>query len=254
MLTIHPPSFIETEDCDGPRYVRGQPSRETPGVLMTEMQDKYVTEFELPYRNIERYIKEIGNNWNRLDDKQRSLVKTSFQNMGLIGKISGINESFGNIVPPGSMVCNCAKGSGCTCKEKFGSSSDEPTSASTTTTSGPNPVDPNVANFIKYLSNDSDKNTSKFMNTLWNTSPEQTLQLGLTESQLSKVRDSMYQWSVDNTYVLHSNWRSGVILLFFIIIIIVLIIALAAGSGTEGTRSFGKSLFGKRMRIRGIKY
>ena len=48
MLTIHPPSFIETEDCDGPRYTRGQPSRETAGILMTEMQDKYITEFELP--------------------------------------------------------------------------------------------------------------------------------------------------------------------------------------------------------------
>ena len=57
MLTIHPPSFIETGGCDGPRYTRGQPSRETPGVLMTELQDKYITEFELPYRNIERYIK-----------------------------------------------------------------------------------------------------------------------------------------------------------------------------------------------------
>jgi hypothetical protein len=248
MLTIHPPSFIETEDCDGPRYVRGQPSRETPGVLMTEMQNKYITEFELPYRNIERYIKEIGNNWNRLDDKQRSLVKTSFQNMGLVGKMSGM-ESFGNT---GSLVCTCGKGAhNCVCKEKFGDPTDTPTATPTalptsTPTSTPGPVDPNVANFIKYLSTDHANNTKKFMDTLWNTTPEQTLQLGLTGTQLSDVRDSMYQWSVDNTYVLHSNWRSGVLLFFFIFIIIILIIVAATGNNGNGN-AFGKSLFGRRF-------
>jgi hypothetical protein len=227
MLTLHPPSFIETEDCDGPRYIRGQPSRETPGVLMTEMQNKYITEFELPYRNIERYIKEIGNNWNRLDDKQRALVKTSFQNMGLVGKITGM-ESFG--------------------KERFGEDilpPDTPT-ATPSSTSAPGPVDPNVANFIKYLNVDHTQNTKKFMNTLWNTTPEQKLQLGLTGTQLSDIRDSMYQWSVDNTYVLHSNWRSGTVLFFFIFIIIILIIVAATAGSGEG-RGFGKSLFGKRF-------
>jgi hypothetical protein len=215
---IQADSFIETEDCNGPRYNRNAPSRENPGVLMTEIQNKYITEFELPYRNIERYIKEIGNNWNRLDDKQRSLVKTSFQNMGLVGKIGGGSgggmESFG--------------------KEKFG-----------TEISVPGPVDPNVANFIKYLDTDK-RNTKKFMDTLWNTSPEQISQLGLTATQLSDIRDSMYQWSVDNTYVLHSNWRSGTLLFFFILIIIILIIVAATG-GTEGNNAFGKSLFGRRF-------
>ena len=240
MLTIHPPSFIETEDCDGPRYVRGQPSRETPGILMTEMQNKYITEFELPYRNIERYIKEIGNNWNRLDDKQRALVKTSFQNMGLSEKM-GL-ESFNGSVTPGSLVCNCNKGRGCTCKEKFGNEE---------TSTGPNPIDPNVSNFINFLSSGPKSNTNKFMNTLWNTTPEQKLQLGLTSEQLTAVRDSMYEWSVDNTYVLHSNWRSGTVLFFFILIIVILII-IAATSGNVGNvgnvgngNSFGK-LFGRK--------
>jgi len=241
-LTIHPPSFIETEDCDGPRYVRGQPSRETPGVLMTEIQDKYITEFELPYRNMERYIKEIGNNWNRLDDKQRALVKKSFQSMGMMGKM----ESFGNTK---SLVCNCGKGRGCTCKEKFGDPTDPATDSPTgTPIATPGPVDPNVANFIKYLSTDHISNTKKFMDTLWNTTPEQTLQLGLNNTQLSDIRDSMYKWSVDNTYVLHSNWRSGTLLFFFILIIIILIIVAAAGTGGNGNgNSFGKSLFGRRF-------
>lgn len=216
MLTIHPPSFIETEDCGdncgGIRYTRGQPSRENPGVLMSDIQNKYITEFELPYRNIERYIKEVGNNWNRLNDEQKNLIKTSFQNMGLIGKVEQKKENFAEV------------------------SSQE--------IGVPGPIDPNISNFIKYLSNDS-INTSKFMDALWNTTPEQTQQLGLTNNQLSNIRDNMYSWSVDNTYVLHSNWKSGLILFFFILLIIILIIV-AAASGNTGGNSFGKSLFGKR--------
>jgi hypothetical protein len=226
MLTIHPPSFIETEDCDGPRYIRGQPSRETPGVLMTEIQDKYITEFELPYRNIERYIKEIGNNWNRLDDKQRAVVKQSFQSMGMMGKL----ESF--------------------TKERFGDVTDMPTSTPTGTPAGPGPVDPNVANFIKFLALKPTDNTKTFMDTLWYSTPEQKLQLGLTKEQMHDIRDSMYQWSVDNTYVLHSNWRSGLLLFFFLLIIIILIIVAATGSDnipTAKTVEFGKSLFGRKF-------
>jgi hypothetical protein len=86
MLTIHPPSFIETEDCDGPRYTRGQPSRENAGVLM---EDKYVTEFELPMRNLKRYTKEIKNNWNRLTPEQRAIIMESFD----------IKETFANEIP-----------------------------------------------------------------------------------------------------------------------------------------------------------
>lgn len=241
---IQADSFIETGGCNGPRYNRNTPSRETPGILMTEIQNKYITEFELPYRNIERYIKEIGNNWNRLDDKQRSLIKTSFQNMGLSEKM-GL-ESFSGSVPPGSLVCNCTKERGCTCKEKFG---NEETPISIPP-SMPNPIDPNISNFINYLSSGPKSNTNKFMNTLWNTTPEQKLQLGLTSEQLVSIRDSMYEWSVDNTYILHSNWRSGIVLFFFILIIIILIIVAATsgngGSGDSSINSFGRSLFGRR--------
>ncbi len=232
---IQADSFIETEDCDGPRYNRNAPSRETPGILMTELQNKYITEFELPYRNMERYIKEIGNNWNRLNDRQRALVKQSFQSMGMIGRV---NESFGN-VSSGSLVCDCKKGN-CTCKEKFGNSDEIPTS--------PRPVDPNVTNFIKYLATKPIDNTEIFMNTLWNTTSEQTLQIGLTKDQINKIRDSMYQWSVDNTYALHSNWKSGLLLFFFLLIIIILIIIAAAGTGNEGGNGFGKSLFGRHLK------
>jgi hypothetical protein len=221
MLTVHPPSFIETEDCDGPRYTRGQPSRETPGVLMTEMQNKYITEFELPYRNIERYIKEIGNNWDRLDDKQRQLVRKSFQGMGLIGKV----ETFADV------------------------GSSEEVTPNPATSNGTSSVDPNVSTFIKFLATNPSYNTPLFMDTLWNTKSDQVSQLGITNDQLYKIKDSMYEWSVDNSYTLHSNWRSGLILFFFFLIVLILIIALAAGGNNGGDREFGKSLFGRRFRI-----
>jgi hypothetical protein len=85
MLTLHPPAFIETEGCDGPRYTRGQLSRESPGILMSDIQDKYIPEFELPYRNIDRYIHEMKNNWNRLNSEQRKAAVQSFKDMGMYG-------------------------------------------------------------------------------------------------------------------------------------------------------------------------
>jgi len=198
-------SFIQTEDCDGPRYGPNAPSRETPGVIMTGLQDKYITEFELPYRNVERYIKEIGNNWNRLDDKQRALIKQSFQNMGMVGKI----ENFAN-------------------------------------TSSPT----DVTSFIKFLAAKPNENTKVFMDTLWNTTPDQLTQLGLTKEQVDKVKDSMYEWSVDNTYVLHCNWRSGSVLFFLLLILFCLIIALAVVGGNKqsgGTGNGFGSNFGRRF-------
>ena len=52
MLTLHPPGFIETGDCSGPRYTRGQPNRESAGILLNECQNKYLSEFQLPYENL----------------------------------------------------------------------------------------------------------------------------------------------------------------------------------------------------------
>jgi hypothetical protein len=213
---IQADSFIETGDCNGPRYNRNAPSRETSGVLMSDIQNKYITEFELPYRNIERYIKEIGNDWNRLDDKQKLIVKKSFKNMGMIDKV-----------------------------EMFGNSTDGPTQPPTQSVIDPTLVDPNVATFIRYLSMNPSVNTEMFMDTLWNPDVNQIAQLGVTSDKLYKVKDSMYKWSVDNTYVLHSNWKSGLILFFFILIIFILIIV-AATNGGDGEHKFGKSLFGRR--------
>jgi hypothetical protein len=78
MLTLHPPSFIETESCDGPRYTRGQPSRETAGVLLGAIDNKYIVEFDLPWRNVDRYTKEIMNNWDRLTPEQKNKIRDMF--------------------------------------------------------------------------------------------------------------------------------------------------------------------------------
>lgn len=184
MLTLHPPAFIETESCDGPRYTRGQPSRETIGVTMTEIQDKYIPEFELPYRNIKRYIKEIVNNWDRLDEDQRNSIRESFNEMK-------INH---NII------------------EKF---SNEETSPD------------NLDNSVRYVLKEHD-NIKKLLNTVWKPTEEQKEKYNITEEQLRNTKDKLYSWSIENTFVFHSNWKSG--LASFLVIILVLFIGIMIGS------------------------
>ena len=72
---LHPPGFVETVGCSGPNYIRSQPSRSTPGTLLNACTDKYTTEFELPYKNIQRYINEMTTNWEKLtnQDKEKFL-------------------------------------------------------------------------------------------------------------------------------------------------------------------------------------
>ncbi len=202
MLTLHPPSFIETEDCFGPNFLRGQPSRETPGTLMSDIKDKYITEFELPYRNVDRYIKEIGNNWNRLDDKSKSQIRKSFKDMG----INGMTENFGNLVPLSS--------------SEQSSSSEE------------------INNFIKYLGTDTTNNPKMFMDALWYSKSNNFTY----REKLYEIRNSIHEWSIDNSYVLHCNWKSGSVLgfLFLVILILIIVSAVSSSSGSGSSNSFGK--------------
>lgn len=127
-------SWLETGGCDGPRFTRHQPSREETGVTMTEIQDKYIPEFELPYRNVERYVKEIQNNWNRLDSKQRQALKTSLGGMGL----SGVETFKNECKCTGKKGCKCGKGEiACKgkCKEGFSDNPSPSPSPSSTFTS-----------------------------------------------------------------------------------------------------------------------
>lgn len=100
MDVLHPSGFVETGVCSGPRRARSQPSRETPGVLLA---DKYVVEwdeadsgvvatsegqggvfqgtavdFNMPFRNSIRSIKELSASWSRLFPDQRAVLSAQY--------------------------------------------------------------------------------------------------------------------------------------------------------------------------------
>jgi hypothetical protein len=184
MLTLHPPGFIETESCDGPRYTRGQPSRENTGVTMTEIQDKYIPEFELPYRNVMRYIKEVENNWNRLDEDQRNSIRKSFDNMNIGNKVENFNNG-----------------------ELFEVMSKD--------------------NSIKYIF-EKENNINKLLNISFKPTIEERERYNITDEKLKSVRNSLYNWSLENTFLFHYNWKSG--LASFLMIILILLIGIFIGN------------------------
>lgn len=72
MSTLYPSGFVETGyPCDGPRYIRNQPSRESGGILLDE---KYGTDWNLPYKNLLGFVKQINNQWDRLNDEQKKII------------------------------------------------------------------------------------------------------------------------------------------------------------------------------------
>lgn len=84
-MELHPSGFIETGSCSGPRYIRSQPNRETPGVLLDSkagsvedleaINRKYTVEYNLPFRNSYRFLKEMKLNWDKLSPEQREAAK-----------------------------------------------------------------------------------------------------------------------------------------------------------------------------------
>ena len=80
-MELHPAAFIETgvcTECDGPRYIREQPSRSADHVY-DENHDDIVTEWsiDLPYRNLLGYVRSIENQWHKLDSKQKDIISNS---------------------------------------------------------------------------------------------------------------------------------------------------------------------------------
>lgn len=207
-------SFIETEGCSGPNYIRNQKSRESPGILMTEIQDKYIPEFELPYRNVLRYIKEVENNWNKLDSNQRLSIINSFKFMNLPLNHNGSGGNGGG---------NGGSGSGNGRMENFVPDM-EPSSGEVDNYSL-------TILFLKHLStgptNANDNQTKRFMDMIWNPTREQIEAMeaaGLTKQQLRNIRGSIQRWSADNAFILHSNWRSYSVLIALCVVIIGLIV------------------------------
>jgi lipopolysaccharide export LptBFGC system permease protein LptF len=93
MDILHPAGFIETGGCQGPRLVRNQPSRESPGVILNEVTDKYVTGFNLPIRNSIRILKQLKFNWNKLSDTDKENVMEILKNDKLF-KDKGLDSLF----------------------------------------------------------------------------------------------------------------------------------------------------------------
>lgn len=81
MYQIQASAFVETVGCSGPRYKRITPSRETAGVTLNECQNKYITEFELPYRNMTATLGEIQNNWTRIAPENRKVLDNKMKQL-----------------------------------------------------------------------------------------------------------------------------------------------------------------------------
>jgi len=194
MNLLHPSGFIETEGCNGPRRTRGQPSREMPGVTMTEIQDKYIPEFELPFRNIERYIQEMNNNWDRLNPEQRLAAQASFERMGMKDKIMGTKESFANT------------NSAMTCGQYLAKDPEN-----------------NVKDLLDLLWKPTETQKAQL---------KQGLSSAEAEDVVDKLRNAVYDWTTDQSYGLYTNWKSG--LLLFFLIVLFLLIGVAAGLGSNG--------------------
>ena len=91
-VSLHPPAFTENAGgCEGPRYTRSQPSRETGGVLLNECAAKYSSNFKLPYRNVDRYINEVQQSWDKLSNKDKeSVSKNLVRNVPSLNRLTGI--------------------------------------------------------------------------------------------------------------------------------------------------------------------
>lgn len=181
--TLHPPGFVETADCNGPRYTRSQPSRETGGILLNECVQKYETQFELPYRNISNYVKQMQTNWGRLTDKDKEEVTRDFvKNVPSLSKNSSTKEKS-------------------TKKENFEGTQ--------------------LQDFInQYLATNTNKNTKELMDALyW---PDDTIKSAVSESIRDDVRKAINQWSDDQTLYYHTNYKTGLFVFLLIILFFLL--------------------------------
>ena len=98
-MELHPAAFVETGSCDGPRYIREQPSRSSnvqgsgpdafgPG--------DYITEYSInvPYKNLLAYTKEIEDQWTQLTPEQKDVVSNSLSLFVMKNpeSITGLNQ------------------------------------------------------------------------------------------------------------------------------------------------------------------
>ncbi len=74
---LHPASFVDTGFCMGPRNIRNQPSRETPGILLADKYsspDESSVDFNLPFRSAMYQTKMLEMMYKRLDPEQKKII------------------------------------------------------------------------------------------------------------------------------------------------------------------------------------
>lgn len=190
--TIQTDSFLETGgSCTGLRDIRNQKSRETTGVTLQEVQDKYTTEFEIPYLNVKRYIKEINNDWNRLNPEQRKEISSSLELM------KNFKDNIKNNI-----------------KENFGDPTDIPTTAPF--------VQSQLDITISYFKNSSAEDIENILDILFNPTDEQRELYELSYIDTENIKISFYEWGLHNYMHMHNNWKSGSVLFFLVLTFLLL--------------------------------
>ncbi len=82
MDQLHPSGFVETgnSECVGPRLIRNQPNRESPGVLLSEKYivgetpEKISVDFNLPFRNSIQNTNMLKMMYDKLDQSQKNII------------------------------------------------------------------------------------------------------------------------------------------------------------------------------------
>lgn len=66
---LHPAGFIDVNTgCDGPRYTRNQPSRESP------IKNVEYSNWELPAKNLLTFTRQIDEQWDKLNPEQKIII------------------------------------------------------------------------------------------------------------------------------------------------------------------------------------
>ena len=192
---LFPSAFVETAaSCSGPRYVRSQPSRETGGVLLNECEAKYVPQFELPYRNVSRYIGEVQQSWDRINPKDKmDIVNNLVENLPQLKDFLFKDQVKDSVTPE----------------------TQSPTVPQT-------PSVPSVLSFIRdYIAISPKANTTELLNSLYY--PDTPIKQVLSKDKQTEIKVSVDTW-VESEY--HTIKIVGTLLL--VIIALVVIIAIKA--------------------------
>ena len=201
---LFPSSFVETGGCEGPRFVRTQPSRETAGVLLSECSTKYITEFELPYRNLTAYIKSLQTNWIRLTDEQKESVV-----MDLIANIPSLQNCDNTEAPASAPAYQSGEANASLKIEKF--------------------TEPDLILFLNGMKADPNKQVKELLNALYR--PSETIKTGVPEDLRKEIYKAFTQWSDGESMYYHVNYKTGILLFLMVLLFFLLGIGITMSAG-----------------------